>query len=156
MKHHEPQALAPIARARLELEPSHRRAALEAAARCTSGWPSAEALAAGTGPLRLTPDGIWARSARRDSDDDSDALGLRTDGVGYSDDAGFRMDGPVTTDPRVADAALAVMQGLAAVSRCWPRMNPQARALAQQATYLSHQLLKQAGIRPAEAIGEAI
>ena len=156
MKKPEPQALAPIAQARLQLHPSHRRMALDAAARCTAGWPSTAALAAGADPLRLSPDGIWTRGGRRDSDDDSDALGLRTDGVGYSDDAGFRMDGPVTTDPRVADAALAVMQGLAAVSRCWPRMNPQARALAQQATCLSHRLLKQAGIRPADAIGEAI
>lgn len=66
-----------------------------------------------------------------------------------------RTDG-VRMDARVADAAVAVVQQLAAVSRAWPRMGPRARLLAQEATRLATQALKQAGVDQLAAYGEAV
>lgn len=59
-------------------------------------------------------------------------------------------------DARVGDAALAVVQQLAAVSRAWPKMGPRARLLAQEATRLASMALRQAGVDQLAAYGEAV
>lgn len=164
MKRNESQTLAPIAAARLGQHPSHSRVAFQAAARVTAGWPSPEEFARGTDDLTFRPDlGMWVRGGRRDSDDEespfarvvihhddshnSAPLGLRTDSVGVAYDNGFRMDGAITRDTRVADAALAVLQAMQEIGRSYSRMDAQTRASAQLAVGAGRRFLQAAGVR---------
>lgn len=177
MKRNEPQTLAPIAQARLGQHPSHSRVAFQAAARVTAGWPSPEEFARGSDDLTFRPDlGMWVRGGRRDSDDviadvvkqarrrgklpaavavihhdiENDevvGMNLRTDSLGVAYDNGFRLDGAVATNRRVADACIHVLQGMKAIADSWDQMDGPTRASAQLAVNASRSFLRRAGIR---------